>query len=129
MPAEGLRARQADARAPVLTTVIVSAETRMIAMAGSFSRVTVGTSMGVEGAACITVATETLMYWDRGVLSAALRCLVDQRVPARPLRERALADIELASPRQRALCLLRHRTLEQCANLMVGLMILRHRGL
>jgi len=101
----------------------------MIAVVGSFSRVTVGTSAGIEGATCVAVVTEMLMYRDHGALLAALRCLVDQRVPARPLRERALADIELASPRQRALCLLRHRTLEQCANLMVGLMILGRRGL
>jgi len=85
--------------------------------------------MGVEGVACVTVVAETLMYWDRGVQPAALWCLVDRRVPVRPLGERALAGVELMSPRQRALCLLCHYTLEQCANLMVGSTILRRRSL
>jgi hypothetical protein len=42
---------------------------------------------------------------------------------------RALASVELASPRQRALCLLRSRTLEQPVNLTVDLTILGCRGL
>ena len=62
MTAEGLRAREARAQALVLAAVIASAVMRMIAMVGSFSRVAVGTSAGVEGAACVVVATETLMY-------------------------------------------------------------------
>ena len=37
VPAEGLRPRQAGARAPVLATVIVSAMSRVVAMFGSFS--------------------------------------------------------------------------------------------
>ena len=44
---EGLRSRQARAQASVLTAIIASA---------------MGTSMGVEGVMCITVAAETLMY-------------------------------------------------------------------
>jgi len=44
-------------------------------------------------------------------------------------RGHALAGVELSSPRQRALCLLRRRTHEQRANLMVGPMILGRRGL
>ena len=77
MPAEGLRPWQVGARASVLAIVVVSAATRMIATAGSFSRVTVGTSTGVEGAACVVVMAETLMYLDRSVLPAAVWCLVD----------------------------------------------------
>ena len=40
-----------------------------------------------------------------------------------------LADVKLVSPRQRALGPLRHHTLEQRANLTVGLTILGRRGL
>ena len=77
VPAEGLRAWLAGAWAPVLTVVIASAATRMIATAGSFSTVAVGASAGVEGALWVAVVAETLMYLGRSVLPAALRCLVD----------------------------------------------------
>ena len=75
--AEGLRARQAGARASVFAAVVAFAVMRMIAAVGSFSWVTVGTSTGVEGAACIAVMTEMLMYLGRSALPAALWCLVD----------------------------------------------------
>ena len=75
--AKGRRTLQAEAQASVLTAVVASAMTRTIAMAGSFSWVTVGVSAGVEGAACIMVAAETLMHQDRGALPAALWFLVD----------------------------------------------------
>ena len=84
----------------VLAAVVASATTRMIATAGSFYWVIIGTSMGIEGVVCIVVAAETLMYQDRGMLPAGLRCLVDRCVPTGLLEERALAGIELASPRQ-----------------------------
>ena len=77
MPAKGLRAWQAGARAPVLTAIVASTATRMIAAVGSFSWITVGTSMGVESALCVVVAAETLMHQDRGALHAALWCLVE----------------------------------------------------
>ena len=77
MPAKGLRARQARAQAPVLIAVVASAALRMIVMARSFSWVTVGASVGVEGATCVAVAAETLMYRGRDALSATLWCLVD----------------------------------------------------
>ena len=66
---------------------------------GSFSQIAIGTSAGIEGATCVVVAAKTLMYQDRSALPTALWCLVDQRVPTGPLRERALADVELALPR------------------------------
>jgi len=75
------------------------------------------------------ITAETLMHWDHGALPAALWCLVDRRVPARTLGGRVLASVELASPRQRALCLLRRRTLEQRAYFAVGPMILGRCGL
>ena len=75
------------------------------------------------------VAAKTLMHKDHGALPTALWHLVDRRIPAETPRERALASVELASPRQRALCLLRRRTLEQCANLMVSPTILGRLGL
>ena len=77
VPAEGLRTQQAKARAWVLATIVASVVTRMIAVAGSFSRVTIGTSVGIEGAACVTVTAETLMYLDRSALPTALWRLVD----------------------------------------------------
>ena len=46
-------------------------------MAGSFPRVAVGTSAGIEGAARVAVMTETLIYLGRSALPAALQCLVD----------------------------------------------------
>ena len=80
--AEGLSSWQARAWALVLAAVEASAMTRVIAMASSLSRVIVGTSMGVEGVVCITVAAETLTHRDHGVLPASLWFLVDRRVPA-----------------------------------------------
>ena len=77
MPAEGLRAWQARARAPVLATVVAFAVSRMIAAMGSFPWVTVGGPTGVDGAACVAVVAETLMYLGHSALPAALWCLVD----------------------------------------------------
>ena len=75
--AEGLRPRQARARASVLATVVASAASRMIAMVGSFPRVAAGTYAGIEGVTCITAVVETFMHRDRGAQPIALRCLVD----------------------------------------------------
>ena len=61
----------------VLATVIASTAIRMIAAASSFSWVIVGTPMGVEGSACITVTAKTLMHRDNSALPAARWCLVD----------------------------------------------------
>ena len=98
-------------------------------MASSLSQIIVGTLMSIEGVACVAVAAETLTHLDRGALPTALWLLVDRCIPAGMLRGRTLASVELASPRQRACSLLHRRTLEQRANLVVGPMILRHRGL
>ena len=100
MSAEGLRPRQAGARASVLAAVIASTTTRVIAASGSLSGVIVGTSVGVEGVACTTVVDETLTHWDRGALPASLWLLVDRRVPVGVPRGRALAGVKLASLRQ-----------------------------
>ena len=75
--AEGLRSRQVGARASVLAAVVASATTRVIVAASSLSQIVAGMSAGVEGVACITVAAETLMHWDRGAPPAALWRLVD----------------------------------------------------
>ena len=77
VPAEGLRAWQARARASVLAAVVASAAMRVIATVSSFPRVAVGASTSVEGAACVAVVAETLMNRDCSALPAALRCLVD----------------------------------------------------
>ena len=77
VPAEGLRAWQAGARALVLAAVIASTTTRLIAAMGSFSRVAVGTSAGIEGAVCVVVTVKTLMYLGHSTLPVALWCLVD----------------------------------------------------
>ena len=66
MSAEGLRPRQARARASVLAAIIASATTRVIVMASSLSWVIVGTSASVEGVACVTFVAETLMHRDHG---------------------------------------------------------------
>ena len=75
--AEGLRARQARAQASVLTAIIASAASRMIATVGPFPQVTAGASVGIEGAACVAVVAETLMNQGRSALPGALWCLVD----------------------------------------------------
>ena len=98
--AEGLRAWQAGARALVLAAVVASAASRMIAVVGSFPRVTIGASMGVEGAACVAVVAETLMHRDCSTLPIALRRLVDGCVPSGTYRGRMLAGVRLASLRQ-----------------------------
>ena len=77
MPAERLRAWQAGARAPVLAAIIASAAMGMIAVVGSLSWVDVGTSAGIEGAACVTVMAETVFYLGRSTLLATLWSLVD----------------------------------------------------
>ena len=77
MPVEGLRAWQAGARASVLAAVVVPAATRVIATVGSFSWVIVGMSAGVEGAVCVAVTAETLMYLGHSALPTTLWCLVD----------------------------------------------------
>ena len=77
VPAEGLRPWQARARAPVLATIVASAVSRMIAVAGSFPWVAVGAPAGIDGAACVVIAAETLMYLGHNVPPAALWCLVD----------------------------------------------------
>ena len=61
----------------VLAAVVASAVTRMIAAAGSFSWVAVGTSTGIEVATCITVTAETLMYLGYSAQPVVLWCLVD----------------------------------------------------
>ena len=85
MSTKGLRPWQGRAWASVLVAVVASAMARVIAMASSLSRVIVGTSMGVEGVVCITVAAETLMHRNRGALPITLWRLVDRRVPTKVL--------------------------------------------
>ena len=77
VPAEGLRAWQAEAQTSIHAAVVASTVTRMIAVVGSFSWVAVGASTGVEGATCVAVVAETLMYQGRSALPTALWCLVD----------------------------------------------------
>ena len=74
---EGLRPRKAGAQASVLATVVASIAMRVIATASSLSWFIVGTPAGIEGVACVSVASETLMHRDHGVLSATLWRLVD----------------------------------------------------
>ena len=46
-------------------------------MASPLPCIIVGTPVGIEGVARITVETEMLMHWDRGARPVALLCLVD----------------------------------------------------
>ena len=71
-----------------------------MAVFGSLSRDVVGTSMGVEGVACVMIVVETLTHQDRGALPASLWLLVDRRIPTGVPRGRPLAGIELTSQRQ-----------------------------
>ena len=80
MLAEGLRARQAGARASVLTAVVASATTRVTPAASSLSRIVVGTPASIEGVACVMVAAETFMQQDSGVWPTTLLCLVDRHI-------------------------------------------------
>ena len=77
MPAKGLRPWQARARALVLAAVVASATLRMIAVVGSFPWVAVGAPAGVDGAVCVAVAAEMLMYLGRSALLTTLWCLLD----------------------------------------------------
>ena len=77
VPAKGLSAWQAGPRAPVLAAVVVSIASRMIAAVGSFPWITLGAHTSIDGAACLTVATETLMYLGHNALPTTLWCLVD----------------------------------------------------
>ena len=129
MSAEGPRPRQARAWASVLAAVVAPTMMRVVAAAGSLFQVIVGTSAGIEGVACIMVVAETLTHRDRGALPTSLWLLVDRRIPVGALRGRAMSGVKLVSPRQRVLGLLRHRTLEQRSNLMMGPTILGRCGL
>ena len=77
VPTEGLRARQAGARALVLAAVVASTTSRVVATSGSFSRVVVGASAGVDGATRVAVVTEAFIHRDNSALPAAWWCLVD----------------------------------------------------
>ena len=127
--AESMRPRQARAWALVLATIKASTMMRAIDTSSSLSQVVVGTSMGVKGVACVMVVAKKLMHQDRGALPTFLWLLVDRCIPARALKGCVSAGIGLASSRQRALYLLCCHTLEQRANLMVGLTVLGCRGL
>ena len=50
----------------VLTAVIVSTTMRVVATASPLPRITMGTPMGIEGVALVTVAADTLMHRDHG---------------------------------------------------------------
>ena len=62
MSAKGLRSWQVEAQASVLTAVVASTMTRVVAVACPLPHIAVGTSTGVEGVARITVKAEILMH-------------------------------------------------------------------
>ena len=61
----------------VLTAVIASATTRVVAVAILLPRIAAGMPAGVEGVGRVTVEAETLMHWDHGARPTALLRLVD----------------------------------------------------
>ena len=61
----------------VLLVVIASTPSRVVTTAGPLPRIVAGMPVGVEGVTRVTVATETLMYRDRGAQPTALWRLVD----------------------------------------------------
>ena len=75
--AKGLRSWQVEAQALVLVAVVASTTIKVIATASLLYLIAVGTPMGIEGVARITVEAETFMHQDRGVRPAALLHLVD----------------------------------------------------
>ena len=60
--AKGLRYRQVRARALVLAAVVASAMMRVVVAASLLPLIAMGTPMGIEGVARVTVVTETLMH-------------------------------------------------------------------
>ena len=77
MSAKGLRSWQVGARASVLAVVVASATMRVVAASNLHPRISVGTPMGVEGVARITVEAEMFMHQDCGARRTALLLLVD----------------------------------------------------
>ena len=63
---KSLRPRQVGARASVLTAVVASTMTRVVAAASSLPWIIMGTPAGIEGVTRVTVVAETLMYRDCG---------------------------------------------------------------
>ena len=61
----------------VLTTVIASTTTRVVATASPLPRIAMGMPAGVEGVVRITVVAKMLMDQDRGAQPTALWCLMD----------------------------------------------------
>ena len=61
----------------VLTAVVASATTRVVAAANLLPLIAAGTPAGIQGDARVTVEAETLMHQDRGARLAALPRLVD----------------------------------------------------
>ena len=76
MPTEGLGPRWFGAMNSVLLTVVASARSRVVTMASPLPRIAIGTSVGVEGVACITAAAEALLHRNRDVRPAVVRRLV-----------------------------------------------------
>ena len=74
---KGLRSHQVRAWASVLTTIIVSASTWMVAMASPLLRIAIGTPTGIEGVTGVAVEAETLMHRDNAMRPATLLGLMD----------------------------------------------------
>ena len=77
MSAKGLRTQQVKAWDSVLTAIVESTMTWVVAMASPLLRITIGTPAGIEGVTHVRVKAEMLMHWDRGAWPAALLHLVD----------------------------------------------------
>ena len=75
--AEGLRSQKVGAWASVLTAVVASATTRVVATASPLPCITASMPTGIEGVACVAVEAETLMHRDHDAWPAALLRLVD----------------------------------------------------
>ena len=60
----------------VLTAIVTSATTRVVAMASPLPHIAAITPMSIKGVARVMVVTKTLMFQDRGARPAALRHLV-----------------------------------------------------
>jgi hypothetical protein len=131
----------------VLVAIIAATTMRVVAVVGLSSLLLLSTPVGIQGITRVAVITEAFMHrvpggfptvtrrlvdgcgfaMVLGRLFPAARGLEDECVIVVSCRQRTLAGI--ASSRCRALRLLHHRVLEQCADLMLCLVSLGCRGL
>jgi hypothetical protein len=79
---EDLRAQLSRAQAPVLSAIVASTATRVVAMGGLLSLFPPSMPTSIQGVACVTDGADTLMYRDCDAPPVVARRLVDGHVAA-----------------------------------------------